>query len=118
MRTEAAPILRGVARDLRKTQTPAEEALWELLRDRRFRGLKFRRQVPLGRFVADFLCQRLRLILEVDGESHLSVAQTVRDREREAFLRGRGYSILRFSNDQVLHAPQQVLRSLEAWMHR
>ncbi|HYH47161.1 MAG TPA: endonuclease domain-containing protein [Thermoanaerobaculia bacterium] len=116
MRTEATPVLRGVARELRKAQTPAEEALWELLRDRRFLGLKFRRQVPLGRFVADFLCQRLHLVLEVDGEIHQADSQAVRDRDREACLRGLGYSVLRFSNDQVLQAPQEVLRSLEAWV--
>ena len=56
------------ARELRASSTPAEQALWKLLRDRRLQGIKFRRQSPLGIFVADFYCPELKLVIELDGE--------------------------------------------------
>ena len=59
-----------LARDLRKRLTPAERILWRLLRDRRLKGLKFRRQFPIGPFVVDFCCYELRLVIELDGEVH------------------------------------------------
>ncbi|MEO6191836.1 MAG: DUF559 domain-containing protein [Thermoanaerobaculia bacterium] len=90
-----------VARDLRKRQTPAEKALWKILRDRRLRELKFRRQFPIDPFVADFCCWELRLVIELDGEIHAEAQQAARDRERDAFLRGSGFMILRFSNDRI-----------------
>jgi very-short-patch-repair endonuclease len=90
-----------LARDLRKRQTPAEKALWKLLRDRRLRDLKFRRQFPIGPFVADFCCWEMRLVIELDGEIHAEAQQAARDRERDAFLRGSGFTILRFPNERV-----------------
>ncbi|HEY0553476.1 MAG TPA: DUF559 domain-containing protein [Thermoanaerobaculia bacterium] len=90
-----------VTRDLRKRQTPAEKVLWRTLRDRRLRGLKFRRQFPVDPFVADFCCWEIRLIVELDGGIHAEPQQTARDRERDAFLRGSGFTILRFPNERV-----------------
>jgi very-short-patch-repair endonuclease len=90
-----------LARDLRKRQTPAEKVLWRTLRDRRLRGLKFRRQFPIDPFVADFCCWEIRLIVELDGEIHTDPQQAARDRERDAFLRGSGFTILRIPNERV-----------------
>jgi very-short-patch-repair endonuclease len=90
-----------LARDLRKRQTPAEKALWKILRDRRLRDLKFRRQFPIGPFVADFCCWEIRLVVELDGEIHAEAQQAARDRERDACIRGLGFVILRFPNDRV-----------------
>jgi very-short-patch-repair endonuclease len=96
-----------LARDLRKRQTPAEAQLWKLLSDRRLDGVKFRRQHPIGPFVADFCCPRLRLIVEVDGGIHdESVEQ---DEERTRLLAASGYTVLRLRNEQVLGRGHQVL---------
>src|SRR5215472_13417938 len=83
------------ARELRAAATWSEELLWGQLRDRRFRGVKFRRQVVIGRFIADFLAPQYRLIVEVDGDVH--VDQQERDEARQQYLEARGYRVLRFS---------------------
>ena len=91
--------LRGFARSMRQAPTDAEARLWETLRDRRLMRLKFRRQVPLGPFIADFVCMEARLIVEVDGLHH---ADSRRDAFRDAGLAERGFRVLRFWNDDVL----------------
>ena len=88
------------ARHLRQRLTPAEEVLWRSLRDRRFDGLKFRRQHPVGPFVLDFCCADVRLSVEVDGPVHDQ--QTNQDEERARLLADRGYRVLRVRNDEVL----------------
>ncbi len=72
----------GFAREMRHDPTRAEQAVWRLLRGRRFRGLKFRRQVPVGPYIADFACIEAGLIVECDGGQH----GDARDAERDAFL--------------------------------
>jgi very-short-patch-repair endonuclease len=98
------------ARELRRKQTPAEAMLWELLRDRRFMGLKFRRQHQLGDYVVDFYCHELRLVLELDGGIHASKRD--KDHKRDAWLKARGYKVLRFPNEQHWDDPDTVLRTL------
>ena len=88
------------ARVLRGRETSAERLLWDALRGRQLAGLKFRRQHPIGSFVADFCCPDRRLIVELDGEIHET--QEHRDAEREELLHAAGYHILRFSNREVL----------------
>lgn len=107
-----------LARDLRKRQTPAERAMWKILRDRRLRGLKFRRQFPIGPFVADFCCWELRLVVELDGEIHAEAQPAARDRERGAFLRGSGFTILRFPNARVFGDTAEVLEEILAFARR
>jgi very-short-patch-repair endonuclease len=68
-----------LARDLRKRQTPAERIFWKLLRDRRLKSLKFRRQFPIGPFVADFCCHAIRLVIELDGDVHAEAQPAARD---------------------------------------
>jgi|SRR6056297_232820 len=87
------------ARLLRQNATTAESLLWNALRARRLCGLKFRRQHPIGGFFVDFACVEHRLVVEVDGEYHDD--QIVADRQRENFLRARGWRIIRFGNDDV-----------------
>jgi very-short-patch-repair endonuclease len=107
-----------LARDLRKRQTPAEKALWKILRDRRLRGLKFRRQFPVDPFVADFCCHELRLVIELDGEIHAEAQQAARDRERDAHIRGLGFTILRFPNDRVFGDSSGVISEVLAFARR
>lgn len=91
-----------VARSLRKAQTPAEAKLWSILRNRRLDGLKFRRQHPIGRYVADFCCEELRLIIELDGGQHAEMEQ--QDRLRTLVLGDMKYLVLRFWNIDVTEA--------------
>ena len=100
------------ARRLRKEATEAERALWESLRGRRLQGLKFLRQYPIGPFIVDFCCRDRRLIVEVDGGIHSTELQIAKDKERDAFLRGQNYIILRFTNEDVLTDVTTVLRKI------
>ncbi|MFK0691241.1 endonuclease domain-containing protein [Mesorhizobium sp. IMUNJ 23033] len=93
------PAKRSFARSLRREMTEAEGRLWHELRDRRLDRIKFRRQMPVGRYVADFVCFEAGLIIEIDGSQH---ANSDSDRTREAELRARGFRVLRFWNDDVL----------------
>jgi very-short-patch-repair endonuclease len=89
------------AKDLRQTQTEAETFVWSELRSRRFSGFKFRRQVPLGNYIVDFVCLDRRVIVELDGGQHNEVARKAYDARRDAWLRGSGFVVLRFWNSDV-----------------
>ena len=101
------------ARELRREQTSAEEFVWELLRDRRFAGLKFRRQHQIGNYIADFYCAEQRLVLEIDGEIHRTRTVAEKDATRDAYLHTLGQKILRFTNEFVQKHPEEFLRQLE-----
>jgi very-short-patch-repair endonuclease len=92
------------ARSLRRRSTAAERYFWNVLRDRRLEGLKFRQQAPLGRYVADFACLRHRLLVESDGPFHDPAA----DERRDAWLASQGFRVLRFplqtSKEQIVTA--------------
>src|SRR4030042_5435999 len=88
------------ARKLRKSMTDAERTLWRHLRNRGLISLKFRRQVPVGEYIVDFLCYEKMLIIEVDSGQH-SVQQD-QDRKRERYLEKQGFKVLRFWNHDVL----------------
>jgi very-short-patch-repair endonuclease len=94
------PIARQRARRLRRDQTDAEQALWARLRDRQLFGAKFRRQHPIGHFVADFCCPQRKLVVELDGGQH--AARVAADQKRARFLQEQGYRVLRFWNHDVL----------------
>ena|SRR5882724_2165595 len=98
------PVVR--ARRLRSNMTDAERKLWFALRDRRFTNFKFRRQVPVGPFIADFLCYDARLVIEVDGGQH---AESVRDSRRDQWLAANNFRVLRFWNNDVLMNIEGVL---------
>ncbi|HKH35384.1 MAG TPA: DUF559 domain-containing protein [Beijerinckiaceae bacterium] len=81
------------ARALRREMTEIERKLWRLLRERRFGDIKFRRQMPVGPFIADFGCPADRIVIELDGSQQ---ADSPSDRRRDAFLKANGWRILRF----------------------
>ena len=87
------------ARALRREMTQAETKLWGTLRSRQIEGHRFRRQVPLGRYIADFVCHEARLIVEVDGGQHDCLPQ--QDALRSRFLQSEGYRVMRFWNNEV-----------------
>ena len=103
--------LQDFARTMRKQPTEAEDRLWQALRDRRLMRLKFRRQMPVGRFIADFICLEARLIVEVDGSQH---GGSLRDCERDNELSRRGFRVLRFWNDDVLREMDSVCETIIA----
>jgi very-short-patch-repair endonuclease len=88
------------ARALRQDMTEAEKRLWQMLRSRQTEGYRFRRQVPIGRFIADFVCPTARLIVEIDGGQH--DPSSYREAERAEFLQNEGYRVLRFWNNEIL----------------
>jgi very-short-patch-repair endonuclease len=92
------------ARVLRREMTEAERRLWQKLRSRQTEGYRFRRQVPIGRFIADFVCHEARLIVEIDGGQHDPSSDIEASRTR--FLESEGYCVLRFWNNEVLNNPE------------
>jgi very-short-patch-repair endonuclease len=91
---------RARAGTLRQNMTEAERRVWQILRSHRMKGYKFRRQVPIGRYIADFVCHGARLIVEIDGGQH--DRSSPREAERSGFLQNEGYRIVRFWNNEVL----------------
>lgn len=83
------------ARKLRREMSDEERILWMLLRDRRFAGFKFRKQVPLGDYVVDFVCFGSKLILELDGSQHTEPEQATFDAERTQYLEAAGFRVAR-----------------------
>ena len=90
------------ARKLRREDTVAEEMLWNSLKASQLDGLKFRRQVPIGVYVIDFLCVKLNFIIELDGAVHDAPEQIAHDIKRDAWLKSKGYEILRIHNDLII----------------
>lgn len=107
------PKTRKRARTLRSELTRAEREMWDLLRDLRPRGARFRRETPIGPYIADFAWLSARVIVEVDGDSHETDHGRVHDVRRDDFLRKQGFTILQFDNDQVIDNPDSVAVSLE-----
>ncbi|PBC08333.1 DUF559 domain-containing protein [Mesorhizobium sp. WSM3859] len=107
------PAKRNFARSMRREPTEAEDRLWQELRGRRLENIKFKRQVPIGRFVADFLCAEAKLIVEIDGSQH---AESRHDQERDAALKVRGFRVLRFWNDDVLKELDAVCDTIIAYV--
>ena len=101
---------REFARGLRKNSTDAERKLWSRLRDRRLDGIKFRRQVMFGRFVADFCCIDAKLIIELDGGQHAE--REAQDEERTKGLQTAGYEVIRFWNNEVMTNINGVLDAI------
>ena len=98
------------ARSLRKRQTRAEELLWRKLRARQLEDAKFRRQVPIGKYIVDFISFEKKIVIELDGGQHAETA--ARDAERDAWLRGRGYNVLRFWDNEVFQNIEGILECI------
>jgi very-short-patch-repair endonuclease len=101
----------GRARELRQNETEAEYCLWTELRNRRLNGHKFSRQIPLGPYIADFVCREKNLVIELDGSQH---ADSQHDLIRTQWLNANGYSVLRFWNTAVLQERRSILETIVA----
>ncbi len=102
----------GFAKDLRKNMTDAEIILWQFLKVG-IKGLKFRRQHPLGFYIADFYCHKIKLIIELDGSIHHLPDIKEHDEIRQKNLESEGFHIIRFSNHQVMKEIEIVLDKIE-----
>jgi len=98
-----------LSRQLRKDQIPWEKKLWARLKGRKFFDLKFKRQVAIGSYIADFSCFEKMLIVELDGSEHAEDMARRNDEKRTKFLENCGYNILRFWNNEVGNNIEGVL---------
>jgi very-short-patch-repair endonuclease len=99
------------AKSLRHNMTEAETKLWHHLRAKRLNGYKFRKQQPIGPYIADFLCAEQKIIIEADGSHH---ADNAHDQQRDSWLMDRGYRVLRFWNNDILLNIDQVKEAIYA----
>ena len=106
--------IRGRAKDLRREMTTAERLFWVKLRGHRFFGFGFRRQVPIGRYIVDFVCFARRLVVEGDGATHSTAAEVAADRQREEWLERQGFCIRRYQNIDVMQNIEGVLTDIES----
>jgi len=111
MRDDIPMLAKSRARALRQSLTDAERKLWYALRDRRMQTVKFRRQAPIGPYIADFLCVQHKLVVEADGSQH---GESLQDEARDIWFMRNGYRVLRFWNHEILTAPDSVLATIAA----
>ena len=98
------------SRELRQKMTLPEKILWQFLRGSAFAGLRFRRQHPIGPYIADFCCLSEKLVIELDGEYHVNVRQA--DKDRQEFLQEHGFRVLRFTNEHVFERMEWILQTI------
>src|SRR5919109_3467254 len=111
----AAPMPNHYARQLRRNMTDAERVLWRLLRQRQVLGLRFRRQVPIDHYIADFACLEMKLVIEADGGQH---SESETDKVRDAHLPSQGFYVLRFWNSDILTNSDGVYRIITETVER
>jgi very-short-patch-repair endonuclease len=111
---QVANKTRSRARSLRRDSTDAERPIWNALRAHRLNGASFRRQTPVGPYIADFVCHAAMLIVELDGGQHFEDHNMKRDARRDAFLASKGYRVLRFNNHDVMRNKEGVLEVIAA----
>ena len=105
-------VLKDFARFNRREMTESETVLWNALR-KQIKSCKFRRQHPIGDYIADFFCLTNKLVIEVDGGYHDSPEQQISDQWRTEFLKGKGYHVVRFSNAEVNTDIDEVIRKIK-----
>ena len=103
-----------LARDLRQRSTKAEQIMWKTLRNRQFDDLKFYRQYPIGPYVVDFYNRPLRIIIEIDGGVH--IGREFEDKRRQTYLEEKGFSVIRFTNDQVINDLNQIVEEIRRYI--
>jgi very-short-patch-repair endonuclease len=107
-------ISKSIASKPRHNQTDAEKALWTRLRSKQLKGVKFRRQQPIGTYIVDLISFDSRLIIEIDGSQHSQDNKTNKDEKRTMWLQQRGYQVIRFWDNEVLQNIDGVLEKILA----
>ena len=102
----------GLARQFRKRMTPCEKILWKRLRGKNIFGVKFRRQHPIGFYIADFYCHQLRLVIEVDGKIHQRQDIKEHDANRTAEMERLGIKVIRFTNEEIKQQIGKVVQKI------
>ena len=102
-----------LARTLRRNSTIQERRLWNLLKNRQFHNLKFKRQHPIGDYIVDFICKEAKIIIEIDGGQHNELENIDYDNARTEFLNSLGYKVIRFWNNEIYENIEGVLLKLE-----
>ncbi len=110
-----ADKLTSLAKTLRKGATDTEKLLWKHLRAKQFKGIKFRRQQPLGKYIVDFVCYESKMIIEVDGGQHTQPSEMMKDNERDRWFKAQGYKVIRFWDNEVLMNIRGVLDIIGAY---
>ena len=108
-------VLKQFAKVNRREMTESETLLWDALRKLRC-GYHFRRQHPIGDFIADFICIKKNLVIEVDGEYHNEPTQQQDDQFRTESINNRGYSVIRFTNDEIQTNLPEVLEKIKKYL--
>lgn len=109
---EATNKIFEFAKELRHSQTSSEKYLWQILRNRKIEGLKFRRQHPLGKFVVDFYCHEAKLVIELDGSVHEISEVKTYDKDRQETIEQLGLTVLRFTNDEIFNNLDSVVHKI------
>lgn len=105
------PKLKQYSRDLRNKSTPGEILLWREIKGRKLRGYQFMRQKPIGNYIVDFFCSKLKLVIEIDGDSHIGKEDY--DRKRQQELEALGLSFLRFEELEARYNLDRVIQTIE-----
>ena len=106
--------LKQFSRDLRNNCTLSEKILWQRIKGRKIRGYQFSGQKPIGKYVADFYCSKLKLVIEIDGISHIGKEEY--DKQRQNFLESLGLFVLRFADKEVKMNPDRIIDNLLSWI--
>ena len=107
------PESKAKRRELRNNSTKAEQALWALIRNRQINDVKFRRQFGIGKYIVDFFSSQTNLVIEIDGEAHENEESKIKDMERQKELEESGFSVFRFTNDEVFYSPDEVIEKIK-----
>ena len=113
---KASPKLFGFAKALRQTSTEAESLLWQRLRNRQIENLKFRRQHPLDKYIADFYCHEKALVIELDGSIHDAKEKKEDDFNRTYVLQEFGITVIRFSNEEIKSNMEFVIERIKEFV--
>jgi very-short-patch-repair endonuclease len=116
MKIHYNPKLKSHARELRKKGVLSEVLLWNHLKGRKMRGYQFMRQKPVGDYIVDFYCSKLKLAIEIDGESHDGRFRY--DMERQRLLESMGLTVLRFNDSYVKRDIRNVVMAIEGWIEK
>lgn len=101
-------------RNLRNNQTPQEQKIWSIIRNRQFYGYRFLRQYCIGSYIVDFICRSQKIIIEIDGGQHNNPKDIEYDKQRSNYLNSKGYRVLRFWNNDVDNNIEGVYKTLKS----
>jgi len=116
MRRKTQTHVKQMARELRNNQTAAEQELWNRIRNKQLGGYRFLRQYAINRYIADFYCSKVKVVVEVDGRIHDSEDKKEYDKIREEIIKMHGIRIIRFTNDEIMNDLEDVLKRLSEYL--